>query len=354
MASVLEILNRASRITGLRYDGADDDGSEAELLRQALEDTYIDVMMEVGPVERTYTHVFGPNAVNDMSVEQYNEYGNFVYETEDIAAAAVSVAVPLPGPMNPSGKVTVENALQSVTYVETADYTLDRAASTITVVAGGQIDIDGLPATIKVTYFKAAPTLLVNDDIRIPPFLKMRSVVYNQTSAGNYPLLYVSENEILEYRRGFQSTGYARMYAMSGNSIMRFWPRPVHGDSITVTYTPLPPKLDEVDNRPAGMWDSAIWDLSKWDDFRGVESTPNLIPIQFHWNTLLAGVVVQAMDKDQRTEDIAFWQARYDAGITKMHLWFATFGNNEASPIFDSASPQFSQWPDQRSRSWGW
>lgn len=360
MARVEEILRRASRITGLRYGGASDTGSEAELLRQALEDVYIDVTMEVGQEERIHTHRFTASNNNSIqTVENYNEYLSFnriedeslVFADDDTGPPVVNDPVSLSSNANRSG-IVVTDSPATQEYVEGVDYNVTLNASTgltegIQRIPGGNI---GETDTVLVSYFQQ-PSLLIDDDIRVPPFLKLRHVVYNQSTASSYPLVHVSVNELLEYRRGFESTGYTRMYAMSGQNLMRLWPRPQAGDSIDITFIPLPPKLSENDDRPAN-WDNAIWDLSQWDDIRGVESTPSLVPIQFHWNTLLPGVVVQALDKDQRTSDAQLWQARYEAGIAKMHLWLATYANTEASPVFDSVSPRFSQWPDQYSRGW--
>lgn len=347
MATVLEILQRASRITGLRYDGADDTGSEAELLRQALEDVYIDVAMEVNHHERQYEHTFALSE-GTQSIERYDEYTSFVLQTDSITLGAAPDTDSLPSsPINPSGVTVTQGA---TTFTEGTDYTVDASTGQISNVVGGLMAAGG---NYDVQYF-APPTLTVNDDIVIPPWLKIRHIEYTQGTASSYPLLYVSTAELLEHRRGLESTGYSRIYSISGDGLINLWPRPAVGDTITVNYIPMPPKLSETDNRTPGAWDEAIWDLSQWDDYRGVESIPSMVPIQFHWNTLLPGVVVQALDKDQRTSDAQLWQARYEAGIAKMHLWAATLGNVEAAPVFDASNPRYvSQWPDQYSRS-GW
>jgi hypothetical protein len=343
-------------LTGLRYDGPEDTGSEAGLLREALEDVYIDVMLETQPEERIHTFKVTANSASpNLSIENYNEYLKFALTTDEnitFTGAGAGATKPFANEVNPSGLITVTDVGGATTYVEGTDYFIDRNTAnqpqTITNLGAGI----GANDTVEVTYFNASPKLLINDDILVPPFLKIRHIVYRQSTASSYPLIFVSTNELLEYRRGFESTGYTRMYSIRGQGIVSLWPRPSLDDEIEITYVPLPPKLDEIDNRPAG-WDNAIWDLSEWDDVRGVESTPSLVPIQFHWNTLLPGVVVQAFDKDQRTSDVQFWQTRYEAGLAKMHLWLATYGNVEAAPVFDSVSPRFNQWPDQYSRA-GW
>jgi len=360
MASVEQILRRASRYTGLRYDGAEDTGSEAEILREALEDVYIDVMMETQPVERNFDFTV-KNTLATQSIETYDEYLKFATQDEEGLRFAGGDTQTLAGDANPSGKITVTSSPAGTTYTEGVDYTVDRNAADVPISitripagSGGSIPNVAVDPAFDalITYFLQDPRLLINDDLIVPPFLKIRNIIYSQSTAASYPLVHVSTNEILEYRRGFESTGYTRMYSVSGNGLINLWPRPQAGDRIRIIYVPLPPKLDEIDNRPAG-WDTAIWDLSEYDDVRGVESRPSLIPIQFHWNTLLPGVVVQAFDKDQRVSDVQHWQSRYEAGLAKMHLWMATYGNVEPAPVFDSLSPRFNSWPDQYSRQ-GW
>lgn len=362
MATVLEILNRASRITGLRYDGAADSSSEAEILRQALEDVYIDIMLEVNHHEAQYRVTIGPNQANvDQSIELYNKATDFDQVVDEPIAWPTGLApntiALLNQNGNPSGKIRVTNVSGTVEYVEGVDFNVDRHAVTgvpesLTSIVGAAFDQPGTVFTL-ATYFLQDPGITINGGLLIPPFLKLRNVVYQQGNGSVYPLQYISNVELLEYRRGFESAGFSRFYSITGNAILNTWPNQAPGDQITINYVPLPPKLDEIDNRPAGRWDEAIWDLSQWDDFRGVESTPSLIPIQFHWNTLLAGVVVQAFDKDQRITDAQFWQARYEAGLAKMHLWAATYGNIEPAVIFDGTTNGFFKWPDQYNRSGG-
>lgn len=192
------------------------------------------------------------------------------------------------------------------------------------------------------------PTLR-DDEIQLPPTLRIVNVVYQDGSNSSFPLLHASDAELLEYRRGYTAQGFSRMYSMAGTGIMRLWPRPANNDKISITYVPLPPELTEGTDRPPAFWDQAVFGLSEFDDDRGAESTPSQVPIQFHWNTLLAGAVVQLLDKDQRMEQVGFWQNRYEAGIEKMMMWHAQYGG-DPTPIFDRNRPEFVNYPDQWNR----
>lgn len=188
-----------------------------------------------------------------------------------------------------------------------------------------------------------------DDHIQLPPILKIMKVVFEDGSNSAFPLVHVSESEMLEYRRGYTAQGYSRIYSLAGTGILRMWPRPAIGDSITVTFVPLPPELTEGTDRPPAIWDEAVWGLSEWDDDRGAESAPRQVPIQFHWSVLLPGVVVQLLDKDQRMEQVNWWQGRYEAGIEKMMMWHAQYGG-EPNTVFDRTRPEFINYPDQWNR----
>jgi hypothetical protein len=48
---------------------------------------------------------------------------------------------------------------------------------------------------------------------------------------------------------------------------------------------------------------------------------------------------------------VQFWDARYRAGLDKMHSWLAQFGGDPA-PVFDGSHETFAYWPDQNLRRW--
>jgi len=139
------------------------------------------------------------------------------------------------------------------------------------------------------------------------------------------------------------------MYAMSGQGIMRMWPRPLVGHKMTVTCAPLPRELSETVDRPPALWDEAVYGLSQYDDDRGEETTPSQVPTQFHWRVLMAGTVVQMLDKDQRAEEASFWQQRYEDGLEQMHLWMAMYGGDPAT-VYDEQSMNYGRYPDERGR----
>ena len=138
---------------------------------------------------------------------------------------------------------------------------------------------------------------------------------------------------------------------MAGTGIMRLWPQPAVGSRLTITYVPMPPELTEGTDRPPAFWDTAVWDLSEWDDDRGAESSPNMLPVQFHFNTLLPGTVVQMLDKDQRIDQVQLWQGRYESGIEKMHTWFVNYAG-VPNTVFDESSVDLVRYPDQYSRGY--
>lgn len=269
MATVTQILDRAARYTGLQTTG-----TERDIALEALNDVYVNTVMETQCEQRKYTHTFTQNT-DDHDIERHEE-----------------------------------------------------------------LDYSGLTPPF--------PTLR-DDEIQIPPLLKIMNVVYNDSNATSYPLIHVQDAELLDMRRGFTASGLSRMYSLAGTGIMRLWPAPKAGESITFTYVPYPPELTEGTDRPPALWDTAVWGLSEWDDAIGAESTPSMVPPQFHWNTLLAGTVVQLFDKDARMENVQFWQSRYEAGLEKMMMWHATYGGDNP-PVFDRTRPEWSLYPDQAPR----
>lgn len=263
MALVSEILDRASRITGLR-----DTGSEREIGLQAINDAYLDILMETTSVVYQFTHQF-------------------------VASSSV--------------------------------YPLLDDISALTV-----------------------------DDIVLPEHLGLLSVVYDNGSGYSYPLKQISEQEMLNYQEGINTVGYTKFYSMLGHKLMRVYPRPTVGSRVRIAYIPRPPELIEGDTAVQNF--SAIWGTSVWNQFSWgtagttgqviSETFPSLIPPQFHWSVLLPAVVIQLLDKDQRTADVQFWMQRYQQGLNKMHEWMAQFGG-DPTVVYDGRPVGYSVWPDQ-------
>jgi hypothetical protein len=340
MPTVTQLLDRASQVTGLRSTG-----SERQIALDALNDVYMDILLQTEVVERQWVHTFTDRG-RDFDLEQYNENSTFTRIADEAhtftgAGSTVNLAN---SPINGAG-VLVTSDPSGTTYVEGTDFTVDPTAGTVTHVAGGAI---GDTDPVLISYF-LPPTGTFNDDIMIPPNLKIKSVVYQEANSSLYPLFHVSEGEILEYRRGFEAISYTRMYALAGANMLRLFPSPGRNETLTITYVPMPPLLSETDDRPAAMWDTAVFDLSQFGDWQGSETSPSLIPLQFQWNVLLSGAVVQLLEKDQRLDDAMYWRAKYEEGIAKMHLWHNTYGG-EPTPIFDKSRPRFVAYPDEYGR----
>lgn len=181
------------------------------------------------------------------------------------------------------------------------------------------------------------PGSSLNNDFVLSSFtggsapIKIKSIVVNDANAANYPLLQVSEDELLEYRRGYEATAYVRLYSIAGSNIIRFWPTPKSEDIMSLTIIPQPPRL--VEALPLA----------------GEETTPSLVPELFHWNVLLPGAMIEAMDKDGDSSRASDWMSRYESGIMRMQEWLNTFGG-EPSAVFTPTSTRFVLYPDQR----GW
>jgi hypothetical protein len=103
------------------------------------------------------------------------------------------------------------------------------------------------------------------------------------------------------------------------------------GDVVEISFTPSASTLVESTATPGA----------------GEEKTPSMIPAQFHWSVLLAGTVVQCLDKDQRGKDAEFWQARYDAGLGKLKEFVELYGGDPAS-VWVQSNHGFLPYPDQR------
>ena len=120
------------------------------------------------------------------------------------------------------------------------------------------------------------------------------------TSGGRMPLQQVSMQELLDYRESQEAVGIPCMYATIGFDRIAFYPNPSVGDNLRIWYLADTPTL--VENSPAV----------------GEETTPSKIPIAFHWDVLLPGLVLELLDKDQRNDEASFWGSRYERGIARL------------------------------------
>lgn len=137
----------------------------------------------------------------------------------------------------------------------------------------------------------------------------------------------VNHGYILEEQQKV-SPGETQLVAPLGNHKLMFHPPLRVDDVIRFYYAPELVPLAETGNNDPGV----------------------LIPQQFHQSVLLAGVITQSLDKDQRKSDVEFWGARYEAGKQKLGLYVEEF-MGEATPFYTShAGIRVTGWPDERSR----
>ena len=120
------------------------------------------------------------------------------------------------------------------------------------------------------------------------------------TAGGRMNLDQVSMQELLDYRETQDAVGIPCMYATLGFDRIAFYPNPSAGDVIRIWYLADTPTL--IESAPGA----------------GQESTPSKVPVAFHWDVLMAGMVLELLDKDQRSEDVVFWTQRFERGIARL------------------------------------
>lgn len=158
---------------------------------------------------------------------------------------------------------------------------------------------------------------------------KLVHVAINES--GN-PLQQVSFLEMQEERAANPiGSGTPYMYSTPDWESISFYPNPSPGDIITAYYVPPVPEL--VETAPAA----------------GQETTPSMIPAQFHWDVLLPGTVLEMMDKDSRAEEAGIWAQRYTNGVNRMQEWMGQFAGT-ANRAFVSKGRTGLRYNDQRRR----
>jgi len=151
----------------------------------------------------------------------------------------------------------------------------------------------------------------------ITDLLEIKHVTASGGGLTNTRMIRVPESELLEMRENTTTTGASSYYALAGDTSFMVFPTPGASQTVTIYYVKAPPTLVE---SGAGA---------------GEETTPSKIPARFHWDVLLAGSVVQALSKDQRAEDMAFWQARYEGGLAS-YLEYVNRVGGDPSLVVDS------------------
>lgn len=133
------------------------------------------------------------------------------------------------------------------------------------------------------------------------------------TSQGDeIPIQQVSFQELLDIRDNNTGNSGPGYYAVIGFERIAFWPNPTAGDTIKTWFIPDVPELVEPDP----------------DNPVGSETTPSKIPVAFHWDVLLPGMVVEMLDKDQRAQEAQFWMDRYHRGIARLQEHIGQMGGD--------------------------
>lgn len=174
-------------------------------------------------------------------------------------------------------------------------------------------------------------TLLTSDDlydiVDLVGEIPMGLLGVQLIRGGGVPesLVLVDHQKLMELQR-MNLTDRTTYVAPVGYKKLMFFPQPLAGDVVRIYYIPV----------VADLTDAAV--------------APSLIPEQFHQSVLLAGTIVQALDKDQRKADVEFWGQRYEAGKQRFRRWVDEY-MGESTPWFTSAAGKnVTVWPDQRSR----
>lgn len=157
------------------------------------------------------------------------------------------------------------------------------------------------------TFDESKRTWSLSTDMSLSDVYRIKHIRRTTTGLGEY-LEHVDPSVEMGLAGQGLASGIPRKYAVKNFDEIRFWPIPDSGDAIQITYIAAPPTL--VESAPGA----------------GEESTPSKVPELFHWSVLLPGMVVQMLDKDQRSEDASFWQARYEAGKQALKINRRRFG----------------------------
>lgn len=145
---------------------------------------------------------------------------------------------------------------------------------------------------------------------------------------GRYEAFEVVSHDELTQNQSRSSGGDTVQVAPLGVSKLMFWPNVSVGDVIRFYYLPAVTALAETGNN-----DPAV-----------------LVPVQFHQSVLLAGTILQLLDKDQRKSDVEFWGNRYESGKAKMALWAEQFMGESPRMFASTAGRRVTMWPDERRR----
>lgn len=152
-----------------------------------------------------------------------------------------------------------------------------------------------------------------------------------QSGGGRMLLDQTGIQELLDNRNVQEAVGTPCLYATIGFDRIAFYPNPAVGDIVQIWYVADTPTL--VETSPGA----------------GEESTPSKIPTRYHWDVLLAGTVLEMLDKDQRSDDVKFWMQRYENGIIRMKIDMGEMGG-DANRYYLSPSEGRTPFRDERSR----
>lgn len=152
-----------------------------------------------------------------------------------------------------------------------------------------------------------------------------------ETGGGTSTVEQVSMQELMDMRMTSEALGYPIAYAINGFNGISFYPNPAATDRFVIRGAFQPKEL--VESAPTVTQ----------------ETTPTSIPVLFHWDVLLPGMVMEMMDKDARNDNVNFWAQRYERGIARLQQYAGDMGGNanRAYVGYDNRSPYY---PDARNR----
>lgn len=159
------------------------------------------------------------------------------------------------------------------------------------------MDAEATPANASYTFVAKSDTYSLATLCGATPVRLLH--VGLQSSGGRMNLEQTSMQELMDYRQTENAEGIPCLYATIGFSDIAFYPSPAVGDRLSIWYLADTPTL--VESGPAA----------------GQESTPSKVPVAFHWDLLLPGMVLEMLDKDQRSKDVDFWAGRYERGLQR-------------------------------------
>lgn len=118
----------------------------------------------------------------------------------------------------------------------------------------------------------------------------------------------VPEHELMSLRQGTTSSSTPLYYAVRGTQELLLFPYPTSGTTLVGSYLKSAPTLVE-SGATAGQ-----------------EATPTAFPSPFHFDVIGNRAIALAMEFDNRFEEAAQYEARWDAAMGRLLAWVNRFG----------------------------